>query len=84
MATDNRTIEPTEAQVEAAAKAIWATRYPESRPDIAEATWAEISGYGAWTPEALDIMTEARAALVAAAGVAPQTEASDQNERNAQ
>lgn len=55
--------EPTDAEIEAAARAIWATRYPESRPDIAESTWADMTAPDDWTPEALDIMEEARAAL---------------------
>lgn len=62
----------TDETIERAAKAIWATRYPESRPDIAESTWAEVTAPDDWMPEALDVMEEARVAL-AAARVAPVT-----------
>lgn len=61
MTTDNRTNEPTEAQVEAAAKALYANKTGSERGfehTLFRRTWLQT----------------ARIALVAAAGVAPQAE----------
>ena len=64
MTTDNRTNEPTEAQVEAAAKAMWDLRKLISDPE-----WDALE-YGV----KLEYRKDARAALVAAQGAAPQAE----------
>ena len=62
--TDNRTNEITEEQVEAAAKAMWDLRKTESDPE-----WGALE-YGVKQ----EYRKDARAALVAAQGAAPQAE----------